>query len=268
MAAGENRNVTSRPSTGSSRWRRVAGTGISFATFGLVGLLLALVVIPVIRGVSGSPDVTRRRVRRLVHLAFAGFMRWMSILGVGHFEWIGAEALRRPGQLVVANHPTLIDAVAIIAHMPDAECVVKEATFRNPFMRGAARAAGYIANTGGVDVVEECARRIREGHSLLLFPEGTRSPAHELGPFHRGAAHIALAAGCNPLPVVITCDPPTLMKGQKWYDVPDRPFRLTVRVDDPIVVGDVVQAHDPRGRASRALTAALRVHFEKGLANV
>lgn len=251
-----------------SRFKRTLGTGLSFATFGLVGLVLALAVIPLMRLASPSPERTQARVRRLVHYSFSGFIRWMALLGVGRFTWEGSEALRQPGTLVVSNHPTLIDAVAIIACMPDAECVVKEATFRNPFMRGAARAAGYIANSGGMSVVEECAERIRAGHSLLLFPEGTRSPAGSLGPLQRGAAHIALRSGCNPLPVVITCDPPTLMKGQKWYDVPDRPFHLTVRVGQPLVLQEIVDDSDPRGRASRALTAALREHFEKGLVNV
>jgi 1-acyl-sn-glycerol-3-phosphate acyltransferase len=101
-----------------------------------------------------------------------------------------------------------------------------------------------------------------------MFPEGTRSPAHALGPFHRGAARIALASGRDLTPVLVACEPPTLMRGQPWYEVPDRPFEYTLRVGDPIAVRPYLEAlarGESRSRVARRLTAELREHFEKGL---
>ena len=163
---------------------------------------------------------------------------------------------------------TLIDAVAILSKMPHTDCITKQANTRNPFLRGVIRAAGYIPNAGGQAIVDTCAERLRRGRSLVLFPEGTRSPLGELGPFQRGAAHIALASGCPLLPVVVTCEPQTLMRGQKWYEVPDRPFEYTLRVADPISVRPYLEAIDgglSRGLAARRLTAELRETFEKAL---
>ena len=144
------------------------------------------------------------------------------------FSVRGAERLREPGgHLIVANHPTLIDVVLIGSLMPQLDCLVKTDASRNPFMRGVVRVAGYVPNDLGEAVVEACAARLREGRSLLLFPEGTRSmKGGELGSFHRGAAHVALSSGRRILPLVIHCAPRALTRGQHWYDVGDRPDAL------------------------------------------
>jgi 1-acyl-sn-glycerol-3-phosphate acyltransferase len=186
-------------------------------------------------------------------------------LGRIHVE--GAERLTSPGSLVVANHPTLIDVVALIAYMPQADCVVKQANFDNPFMRGMLRGAGYLPNSAGPKLVEECVRRLRSGRSLVLFPEGTRSPEKGLGRMQRGAAHVALEAGCDLIPVVITCDPPALMKGVPWWIVPDRTFDLRLRVGEPLSLDELVARKESRAIAARALTARLRELFEKGMAD-
>ena len=99
----------------------------------------------------------------------------------------------------------------------------------NPFTRGVVRGAGYVPNDTGESTLEACVARIRAGRTVLLFPEGTRSPRGELGPFRRGAAHVALAAGVPALPISISCRPPGLMRGQAWYEVPERRMQYTLQ---------------------------------------
>jgi 1-acyl-sn-glycerol-3-phosphate acyltransferase len=70
----------------------------------------------------------------------------------------------------------------------------------------------------------DCEKNFKAERSLIVFPEGTRSPAHGLRTFKRGAAQIALRTGVPIVLVVITSDPPTLLKGQPWYKVPERPL--------------------------------------------
>ena len=103
---------------------------------------------------------------------------------------------------------------------------------------------------------------------MIIFPEGTRSPKDELGSFARGAAHIALRAGCDPILVTLDCDPATLYKGQAWWDVPERVPVLTLTVGDALPVKEVVGSEMSRGRAARALTNHLREHFERQLTRV
>lgn len=248
------------------RWLRIAGTGASFAAFGIGGLLLAFGLFPLIRLTTRNPRQREMRSQYLVHLAFRCHVRVMQLCGVCKVSVHGAERLREPGQLIVANHQTLIDVVLIGSLMPQLDCLVKTGAWRNPFMRGVVSAAGYVPNHLGEAVVEACAARLRDGRSLLLFPEGTRSQkGGTLGAFHRGAAHVALRSGRRIRPLVIHCEPRFLMRGQPWYDVADRPMRFTIEVGDPIDPPELTRDAESRGVASRKLTAALRDFYEARL---
>jgi 1-acyl-sn-glycerol-3-phosphate acyltransferase len=252
-------------------WRQFR-TGLAFVSFGVLGLSLGAFGVPWVHLRTRDKEERRLRVQRGAISAFRVFMRIMTGLGLIRFERDGvAERLAEPGLLVVANHPTLIDAPAILSCMESGACITKQANTSNPTMGRVIRAAGYIPNVGGQAIVEACVASLRAGRSLVLFPEGTRSPAHELGPFQRGAAHIALDADRDLVPVLVTCEPPTLMRGQKWHDVPDRPFELRLRVGDPIRVGpyrEALERGESRPRVARRLTAELREFFEKGLRGV
>lgn len=110
--------------------------------------------------------------------------------------------------------------------------------------------------------------RLRAGRTVVLFPEGTRSPRRALHPFHRGAAHVALRAGVPLEPVAISCIPGMLGKGQPWWDVPERPGQFTIRVLDPIDPRATGAAEPSEARAARWLTAALRDQIRRSLARV
>jgi 1-acyl-sn-glycerol-3-phosphate acyltransferase len=242
---------------------RVIRTALGFGTFGAGALLIALGLFPLVRCLPGDHE---RRAQRLVHLGFRAWIRLASGLGLFRVAWRGRERLRQPrGAVIVANHPTLIDVVLLIACLPQADCVVKRAAWRNPFLRWVVAGAGYVRNDDARGTVEACAARLRRGRCLVLFPEGTRSPRLGLHPFRRGAAHAALRSGAPLLPVVITCDPPTLMKGQRWYDVPDRTPRFTLAVGAPIRPRAHAARGQARGRAARALTAELQAFYVRRL---
>jgi 1-acyl-sn-glycerol-3-phosphate acyltransferase len=190
-------------------------------------------------------------------------MTWLGLIRVTR---IGLEQLRRRGaQLVIANHPTLIDVILLIAGMPQADCVVKQGHWRNWITRGVVTGARYIPNGGGPALVQNCVDRLAAGRSLILFPEGTRSPRNGLGHFARGVAHIALKSGCSPLPVLIRCTPPTLAKGSRWYDVPDRTVELRIEVGEPIKVSVLAGGATGEPAVARRLTRGLMSHYEDHL---
>ena len=152
----------------------------------------------------------------------------MRVLGILTYRVDGAERLREPGRLIVANHPTLLDVVLLVSQMPEVDCIVKRGLWRNPFLRWPVSWAGYLPNIEGEALIEECSATLRRGHSLLVFPEGSRTVPGKPMRMQRGAAHIALAADSEILPVTIACDPPTLFKGNPWYRVPARRFHMQV----------------------------------------
>ena len=203
-------------------WRLIF-TGLSFALFGLGGLVLGILVFPWFLWMQ---HVKRRQwlARRVIQYAFKTFIGFMRFFRVLSYETHGFDRLKNiQGKLVIANHPTLLDTVFLMSFFGGIECIVKAPLFINPFTRGPVKAAGYIPNRGDADaMVQECINRLKNGSNVLIFPEGTRTvdvSAHRL---QRGAANVAVRGGVNLLPIHIICTPSTLRKGEKWYNIPPR----------------------------------------------
>jgi 1-acyl-sn-glycerol-3-phosphate acyltransferase len=234
---------------------RVLATGISFAAFGVGGLLLGGVVLPLLFLIR-SPLRRRAIARRLVQRSFAAHIGLMHRLGVLTYEIIGRERLQRRGLLVLANHPTLIDVVFLVSLLPNADCIVKRAVATSPFMRGPVRAAGYISNDDGAGLVDDCVGAVRDGGTLVIFPEGTRSVPGQPAKLQRGAANIAVRGRFDITPVHISCCPATLGKGQKWYLVPSRRFHVRVEIGQDIPIAPFL---DETGTSKGEALAARRV---------
>jgi 1-acyl-sn-glycerol-3-phosphate acyltransferase len=248
-----------------ARGFRALRTGLAFATFGVGALIVAGVGFPMLHVLGGGRETRERRAQYLVHLSFRLFVRFMTVLGLIRVSFVGSERLRGASPaLVIANHPTLIDVVLLIAAMPQADCVVKRAAWHNRFLRGIVAGTGYISNSDGPGFVDACVERLRRGRWLVVFPEGTRSPRGGLGAFRRGVAHVAFGSGCDIVPVVVTCDPPTLVKEQRWYTVPDRRAELTVKVGDRFRLATPA-APETSVTAARARTAEIRSRYEAAL---
>jgi 1-acyl-sn-glycerol-3-phosphate acyltransferase len=149
--------------------------------------------------------------------------------------------------------------------MPQVDNVVEVSWAESPIMRTTIAAADYLRNDDHKTIIENSAGRLRKGRRLLIFPEGSRSPAGSLHPFQRGAARIALASGSDILPVIIQCDPPVGTKGTKWYDVPDRRPRMAVRVVPPLSPQQHLDGTESPGVAARKVTAALQELYAREL---
>ncbi|WP_217995222.1 lysophospholipid acyltransferase family protein [Methylogaea oryzae] len=152
-------------------WRLV-GTGLSFFLFGAVGLLFWGLLFPLIERFLGAGLEKKLTSRAWMHGLFRWYMNFMRRIGILTYEVRGGERLNAPGRLVVANHPSLLDVVFLISQIRNATCIVKPALAANPFMRFPIRAMGYIYAEDPEALVEQCAAELREGASLIIFPEG------------------------------------------------------------------------------------------------
>ena len=250
----------SRPaSSRSNRAWRIFATGLAFSCFGVGAVLLGFTLLPLLR--LSSPRHGTARVQRAVSGGMRSFVWLMKSLGLLTYEVRGLEKLAARGQFVVANHPTLIDVVFLIGFMPEVDCIVKQALWRNPFLRWPVAWAGYISNATGEGLVAACADALRSGRSLVVFPEGTRTRPGEPLVLQRGAAQIALAARCDLRPVTITCQPITLFKGNAWYRVPPSRPHWVIEVAEPLAIDPYVDSGEAPSLAARHLTQALADWF-------
>ncbi len=209
--------------------RRLAATALCFAVFGAGCLVLSLVAIPAAALPPGDPGSRRLRVRRTIGRAMRWFAGFMRAAGVLSYEVRGGERLGRPGQLILANHPTLIDAVFLLGLTPSSTCIVKQALWHNPLTRWLVAACGYVSNSPADRMIEGASEALLAGQSVIIFPEGTRTVPGQPPQFHRGAAAIAVRAAAVVTPVYIRCSPATLTKSEPWYRVPARRPHFSLR---------------------------------------
>jgi 1-acyl-sn-glycerol-3-phosphate acyltransferase len=247
------------------RWRLLQ-TAMSFAVFGGVVLALAFVAIPASRWFARGQGPEDLRAQRWIHRGARVFVAFMQGIGLVRLERVDTARLGAGGPLlVVANHPTLFDLPVILASMPQADCVVGAEWAENFFLRRVVEAAGYGRNDDGSSALRACKRQLAAGRSVVIFPEGTRSPAGGLGVFHAGAAFVALQTGRELVPVLMSCEPPAQTKGRSWYDVPAGRLHVRVRVGQPVAPQPLRYRGVDLAQAARRLTAELREVFLKGL---
>ncbi|MEW5852254.1 MAG: lysophospholipid acyltransferase family protein [Myxococcota bacterium] len=122
------------------------------------------------------------------------------------------------GYVVVCNHESHADSV-LINHLPlDARWLAKKEIMDIPFLGWMMRMAGDISvkrgdQDSGRHAMEQMAEYLRQGVSVFLFPEGTRSTTGELGAFKSGAFKLAIETQRPILPMVLTGCGEALPKG-------------------------------------------------------
>lgn len=238
---------------------RAFGTGLCFFFYAVLTWLASLTVLPLLLVWPGSHQRRERRIRRLASASFGWLLAAIAFLRLGYVDVEGREWLARAqGKLIVATHPMYLDVVALLGLLPQADCVVKNTMWRNPFYRRFVHAIGYISNASATGLIDDCVRSLQRGRTLILFPEGTRTTPGDTVRLQRGAAQVAVRSGCAVLPVIIRCEPLALGKGQAWYQVAHRPWRLTIRFLPPRSLAELGYSTDmPCGVAARHVTQEL-----------
>ena len=123
----------------------------------------------------------------------------------------GLENLDPDGNYVFAgNHLSLFDTPVVLANIPRQFLFLVSAKYvKIPFLGTHLRRSGHFSvdtadTRGSLKIMTEAARRINEkGLSILLFPEGRRSPDGELQEFKEGAAYIAIKAQVPVIPFAL-----------------------------------------------------------------
>lgn len=153
----------------------------------------------------------------------------------------GTEHLRSGnGYVYVANHAGMFDIPAVIAGIPDQiRIVYKKELQWIPVFGWGLKFGSYIAIDRGRGVkaqrsLEEAVKKIRNGESVLLFAEGTRTLDGKLQPFKRGAFHIAVEAGVPVVPLTINGSFRILPK----HSISINPGHVELVLAPPIHLGD------------------------------
>lgn len=226
-----------------NRYWRIFATGLSFAIFGFFGVILTVILLPVLLLTRETP-ARRKFGKILLKISFQSFLWGMQLLGVMELKTKNLDRLKTGGRLVLSNHPSLIDAVILIAIIDNPNGIIKSSLFNNPSMYGLAKIAGLMRNVEGPELIRKSIESISTGENLIIFPEGTRTRVLGEVTFKQGAAYIAIKGKINITPILIVTSEPVLRKDHSWYRVPSKKPVFTVSVLDEV---DVATKFNPRG---------------------
>lgn len=246
--------------------RTLATAAVSFTYFGLGSVFFSWVVLPLATVTERDPDQAVRRSQKLVSLGFRSFHAVMR--ATGRFSYLPDAAGLGPtdeASVIVSNHPTLVDVTALLASLVYGCTVVRHGLYHSVFWGSLMRRVGNLdAGDGGVmsggAVLSDALDRLSRGHPVLLFPEGSRSPAGGLRRFRSGAFELACRAKVPVRAYYISVDPPTLTKGTPWYALSPTPSVMTVEPIGRFDPGD--HDYDPR-RLRTVVETCYREHLAR-----
>jgi 1-acyl-sn-glycerol-3-phosphate acyltransferase len=243
---------------------RLNATALGFGFFGLGGALFSLSLFPILYFLPAKQRFKEALTRKIIAMVFRNYLELLHLLGLLSYELHNVEQLRNSNQLILANHPSLLDVVFLIALTGDTSCIVKGSLWRNPFTAMAVRAANYVSNSDA-NLFQRCIATLQQGNSLVIFPEGTRTRPGMPLKFHRGPSNIALSTGKAITPVIIQCKPAALLKHQRWYDISSSPPHYCVKVMPEFAVAHYRDQGQLQSAAARQLTRELTVYFEQNM---
>ncbi len=122
----------------------------------------------------------------------------------------GAENVNRDLPCIyMSNHQSYFDIFTLLAGLPsDFKFIMKKSLMKIPLLSTTMRRAGYLSvdrrnRKSAIISMDAAAEKIRNGASILVFPEGTRSKDGHVQGFKKGGFHTALKAGCDIIPIAI-----------------------------------------------------------------
>jgi len=177
---------------------------------------------------------------RYAHRVIRGWGRVVMRLLRAKVHVVGGEEIdpNKP-YVIVSNHESNVDVMILLVHLPvDFKFASKRSLFFVPLMGWAMVLAGYIFIKRGQGaerakmVVNDMVSKIKQGFSVLLFPEGTRSIDGKMRPFKKGAFHLAADTGADILPCAVVGSREALGKGE-WRI---RESRVLLMIGKPMAI--------------------------------
>jgi 1-acyl-sn-glycerol-3-phosphate acyltransferase len=141
-------------------------------------------------------------------------------------------------QIFMSNHQSGFDIFIVLAFVPGQfRWIAKKELFRIPVFSQAMKKAGYIEidrqrHEKAMESLKVAAQKIREGKSVMSFPEGTRSKDGRIKTFKQGMFHLALEAGVPIVPITIIGASEIMPKRSLKIN----PGKITMVIDKPIDV--------------------------------
>jgi 1-acyl-sn-glycerol-3-phosphate acyltransferase len=116
--------------------------------------------------------------------------------------------------VVISNHQSFLDILATVMLHPKLILLTNEWVWKSPVFGAVVRMADYYPVMQGAESsIDLLQSKVKDGYSIVVFPEGTRSPDENMKRFHKGAFFLAEKLDLDILPVLIHGTGYTMSKG-------------------------------------------------------
>ncbi|MDX2111530.1 MAG: lysophospholipid acyltransferase family protein [Verrucomicrobiota bacterium] len=196
-----------------------------FFALGVIVLNLGAVLFQLIPRTTRTRQYGQMLFRKWLQLYLAT-LRYMGVFSV---RWVGLDTLMAlPPCVIIANHPSMLDALILLAYLPKTVCFFKDRLAQRMLPAFSARILGFISNASGIDGIKMGSQAIREGYRILIFPEGTRTPVGGVDALKSAYAFIAMQTGAPVAILTIDVNSYAMGKTHNLWIPPPLPIDFTI----------------------------------------
>ncbi len=205
--------------------------------------------------------VSKKKQKYIYHLAIMYLSRFiMFIMFLTKKRYINKEQanLKKP-HFIICNHQSIIDIPLVLSFTPKLILLTNNWVWKSPIVGKLVRMADFYPVFSGLDnIIPLLQEKVKDGYSVLVFPEGTRSENRKIKRFHKGSFYLAEKLNLDILPVVINGTADYVSKGELF----GKKSTITVKYLDPILQSDKSYGENYSDR-SKAIRNLFSVEFGK-----
>jgi 1-acyl-sn-glycerol-3-phosphate acyltransferase len=182
----------------------------------LLGCILLNILAPFIMWLMPFKRVKRKLILNSIMMIFARSLVYIMLNVKKTIINPDREDFTKPA-LIIVNHQSFLDILLTVMLYPKIILFTNDWVYNSPFFGFVVRMAGYYpVSKGGEESLDYVRSMIKQGYSVVIFPEGTRSNDEKIGRFHKGAFYLAQELSIDILPILLHGTGRTMTKGDDF----------------------------------------------------
>jgi 1-acyl-sn-glycerol-3-phosphate acyltransferase len=220
-------------------WRIRVYTILTISAFGVLYFFTAIIVLLLI-------PIAALRLKGIVRFIMGVWARVVLLIMGKKLHIEGLNRIQKKGKyILIANHSSLFDIIAIISFFPGVSWFGHERLMKIPVFNLILKMIDYVpmrkASIRNTKVMIDNLINKSKGHTIAMFPEGTRTLDGKVSDFYRGFIHIMKASDINILPVTL--------KGFYFFKPKNRFYinfstRISVIIHEPVSREELIEKSD------------------------
>lgn len=180
-----------------------------------IGCILLRILIVVLYLVPVRKSSKQHFVCRLIQITCKGILLLATAVKKEHINKAN-EQFNRPA-IIIANHQSFIDILVLLSLSSKILMVTNHWVWHSPFFGAIIRYADfYYIGEGYEQYIERMRKKVEEGYSIAIFPEGTRTYNGKMKRFHKGAFYLAETIRLDILPILLYGNNKIIAKAQPF----------------------------------------------------